>query len=98
MFVGTLTKIMLLTRTFSLNIEAEFFVLIIPGANMNADLFLSDHAGLNLTLVFLEHLPKLVDLLCLLLSALIFCFFFQIVNEFEQGHVDFLTLLAVPLI
>ena len=95
--VATLTKVMLRARTCSLNIEADFFILIFPGAYMNADLLLSENAGLNLTLVFLEHLPKLVYLLSLLLSALIFGFFFQFVNEFEQGQVDFLALQALVL-
>ena len=98
MFVETLTKIMLPARTFSLDIEADFFILVIPVANMNAHLLLSDSAQNNLSLVFLEHLPKLVDLLRLLLSTLVFGFFFQVVNEIEQGQVDFLTLLAVPLV
>ena len=64
---------------------------------MNADLLLSENASLNLTLVFLEHLPKLVYLVSLLLSTLIFGFFFQFVNEFEQGQVDFLALQALVL-
>ena len=98
MFVETLTKIMLPARTFSLDIEAYFFILIIPVANMHAHLLLSDSAQNNLSLVFLEHPPKLVDLLRLLLSTLVFGFFFQVVNEIEQGQVDFLTLLAVPLV